>query len=71
MIVDAFEEALEKGLSEWDQCVVSSIDSYNDCNAATHPLLRIFRGLHLGEPYIPLADVPDLGIRLTNWQRDW
>jgi len=22
MIVDAFEEALEKGLSEWDQCVV-------------------------------------------------
>ena len=23
MIVDAFEEALEKGLSEWDQCVVS------------------------------------------------
>jgi len=24
MIVDAFEEALEKGLGEWDQCVVSS-----------------------------------------------
>jgi len=24
MIVEAFEEALEKGLSEWDQCVVST-----------------------------------------------
>lgn len=24
MIVEAFEEALEKGLSEWDQCVVSA-----------------------------------------------
>ena len=24
MIVEAFEEALEKGLSEWGQCVVSA-----------------------------------------------
>lgn len=24
MIVDAFEEALEKGLSEWAQCVVGA-----------------------------------------------
>jgi hexokinase len=25
MIVEAFEEALEKGLSAWDQCVVRTI----------------------------------------------
>ncbi len=45
MIVDAFEEALEKGLSEWDQCVVSTkslLQRLHCCHSSLHPN---FRGL--------------------------
>lgn len=68
MIVEAFEEALEKGLSEWDQCVVSANCSYDGHTAVTDRYAPIFVD---GETYIPVADVPNLGIRLTDWKRNW